>query len=558
MLWNMRLTTKLLFIVALGNLCAVLVALYCLYEVRAVILEERKASIRNLAEEAISVARYHQGLQASGKLDAESAQTGTINVIRNLRYGTTGYNYILAMDGMLILNPVAPQKEGKYALDSIDSHGKRFNEAQLAAGMKGGGFTEYWYPKPGTSDVVPKISYCSPFAEWRWVVCTGVYADDIDATFYREALDIGLPLTAAFALLGLVSVWIGRSIAIPIQRLPAMMQRLSEGDYTIGLDTDRRDEIGDIAKAVAIFRETSQAKREAEDRERQDTAKRVASASRLEHLTREFDGIAKATLEGVEVAAQNLHRTSDDMNQTAQDTAELIIEVASAASKTSCDVQTIAAAAEELSNSIHEIANQVAESSRMASSAASEAEVTTGQVRELAKAAEEIGAVLALINQIANQTNLLALNATIEAARAGEAGRGFAIVASEVKLLAGQTASATTEIARHISSIQSETNRAVGAISDICTTVRQIDAISSNIAHSIDEQGMATSEIARGVQHAVDGYQNVMEAINKVRSAATRSRTIAEVVLKASGKLDENCDILKGSVAGFLDGVRAG
>jgi methyl-accepting chemotaxis protein len=234
----------------------------------------------------------------------------------------------------------------------------------------------------------------------------------------------------------------------------------------------------------------------------------------------------------------------------------MVSEVASAATQTSANVQTVAAAAEELAASIHEISGQVADSSRIASGAVAEANRTTDQVRSLAKAANQIGDVVALINEIASQTNLLALNATIEAARAGEAGRGFAVVASEVKQLAGQTAKATTDIARHISGIQNETDEAVKAISAITETIRHIDTIGASIAAAVEEQGAATQEIARSVAEAANGARHVIDSIGGVEAAAAKARAMAGSVLDASGTLNQNCSSLKGSVVEFLDAVR--
>jgi methyl-accepting chemotaxis protein len=385
-----------------------------------------------------------------------------------------------------------------------------------------------------------------------------MYTDDVDAAFMKHAIVMGIGGIVALLLLGILSFLIGGSITTPIKHLSNIMRRLAQGELDVVIDTDRRDEIGEMAKAVEIFKKTGIAKRESEEREHRDLELRMANVNRLEGLTGGFDGFAKRAISEVEQAANSLQQTSAGLNETAKVTSTMVNEVASAATQTSANVQTVAAAAEELAASIHEISGQVADSSRIASGALAEADHATDQVRSLAKAANQIGDVVALINEIASQTNLLALNATIEAARAGEAGRGFAVVASEVKQLAGQTAKATTDIARHISGIQNETDEAVKAISAITETIRRIDTIGASIAAAVEEQGAATQEIARSVQQAADGSRHVIDSIGEVETAAAKTRTMAGCVLDASGALNQNCSSLKGSVVEFLDAVRIG
>jgi methyl-accepting chemotaxis protein len=361
---------------------------------------------------------------------------------------------------------------------------------------------------------------------------------------------LGSGAIAALIALASFSLMIGNSITAPIGRLAATMRDLADGNLQIDVETNRRDEIGMMAKAVEVFKKTGIAKRDLENEHR------MASAKRLEALAGGFDGVAKLAIGEVETAAGSLQQTSINLNESAKVTSTMVGEVASAATQTSANVQTVASAAEELAASIREITGQVAESSRIASAAVVEADRTTDQVRSLAKSANQIGDVVALINEIASQTNLLALNATIEAARAGEAGRGFAVVASEVKQLAGQTAKATTDIAQHISGIQGETDEAVKAISAITETIRRIDTIGTSIASAVEEQGAATQEIARSVQQAADGSRHVIDSIAEVEAAAAKARAMARSVHDASGALTKNCSSLKGSVVDFLDGVR--
>ncbi len=559
MLRNVRITHKILALIAIGVCCIGLVTAHNLVELRQIMIQDRRDSLRISVEEAVSLLNYYHAQFTKGVLDEKTAQTEAKNAIRGLRFGSGGYIYIFQTDGRSLVSGVNPDTEGQIKIDTTDPRGNKYIQAHINSARTGGGYDVYVTKKPGGSEALfEKTSYNSLFAPWNWVVGSGIYMDDIESAILKYTIFLGATCVIALLLLLLASFIVVRSITTPIKQLSDVMGRLSKGELDISIDTSRRDEVGAMAQAVEVFKQTGIAKREADEREHRETERRMASANRLNTLAVGFDGVAKRAIGEVEEAAGSLLQTSAGLNETAKVTSTKVAEVASAASETSANVQTVASAAEELAASIREISGQVAESSRIASSAVTEADRTTEQVRSLANAAQQIGDVVALINEIASQTNLLALNATIEAARAGEAGRGFAVVASEVKQLAGQTAKATTDIARHISGIQGETDEAVKAISAITETIRRIDTIGTSIAAAVEEQGAATQEIARGVQQAADGSRNVIESIGAVEAAAAKARAMAGNVLNASGALTQNCGALKGSVVDFLDGVRTG
>jgi len=245
------------------------------------------------------------------------------------------------------------------------------------------------------------------------------------------------------------------------------------------------------------------------------------------------------------------------MTGTAERTNQRAALVGSAASEASTRVQTVAAAAEELSSSITEISRQMAQSAAISGRAVETARRTDVTVRALAEGAEQIEHVAELISSIASQTNLLALNATIEAARAGEAGRGFAVVASEVKSLANQTAKATDEIRQQIASMQQVATSAVGAIRNIGQTIGQINEVTTAIAAAVEQQGAATREIARNIQHAAGGTSEVSSNIIGVSAASAEAGSAAGEVLDASGALRREADILRDEIHAFLANIRA-
>ena len=302
---------------------------------------------------------------------------------------------------------------------------------------------------------------------------------------------------------------LARSITRPLARMTSALKALAAGDRLVEVpETNRRDEIGEMAKAAEVFKANANSieRMMAEQKE----AKALAVAEQHATLNRMADSFEAEVGTMVKLLASGsgeLKTTAESLTGTAgQSTRQAGLMVASAEGA-SAGVQSVASAAEELSASIAEISRQVAQSTRMTGQAVAEAQRTDGIVRALADGAQKIGDVVGLITSIAGQTNLLALNATIEAARAGDAGKGFAVVASEVKNLAAQTGRATEEIGAQVTQIQAATKQAVEAISGISTTIEQISATATSIASAVEEQGAATAEIARNVQHTDGGLQ---------------------------------------------------
>ena len=270
-----------------------------------------------------------------------------------------------------------------------------------------------------------------------------------------------------------------------------------------------------------------------------------------------FEKNVLTVVEGVASASTELESTAQTMSSTAEHTAEQSSVVASATEQASGNVQTVAAAAEQLSSSVQEIGRQIEQAKEIAREAVETSERTNATVNTMAEMSQKIGEVVDLISDIAEQTNLLALNATIEAARAGEAGKGFAVVASEVKSLANQTAKATEDISRQIGEMQGVTKDTVGAIEQIRGVMGRIDEFTTAIASAVEEQNAATNEIARNAQEAAIGTQQVSSNIADVQQSATTSGESAGNVLSAAGELSRQSENLRARVQTFLEEVRA-
>ena len=365
-------------------------------------------------------------------------------------------------------------------------------------------------------------------------------------------------LAASATLCAAVGISVVRGICGPLSGMTAAMTRLAEGETSMAIPaTERRDEIGRMAAAVQVFKDSMiKAKRMAEEQEQARQAKERRTAQ-LDGLVRHFEAKVSGMVSQLSSGSCELEATAKAMSSTATRTNGQAATVTAAAAEASSGVGSVASAAEELSASIGEISRQVAQSERITNQAVADAQRTDGIVRALAEGAERIGHVVGLITNIAGQTNLLALNATIEAARAGDAGKGFAVVASEVKSLANQTARATEEIGSQIAQIQAATKEAVDAICAITGTIEQVSSISMSIAAAVEQQGAATAEIARNVQQTARSAQEMTATIGGVSQAATETGTAAEQVLSAAAGLSQQAEQLNIEMGSFIGSVRA-
>jgi methyl-accepting chemotaxis protein len=349
-----------------------------------------------------------------------------------------------------------------------------------------------------------------------------------------------------------------RSIVPPILKMVGAMGQLAGGDHSVEIPaTDKKDEIGLMARAVLIFKENMIKAKELAAKEAEAISARVARAARVNDLTETFDKDISTVLRSVASASTELQATASSMTATAEETSNQATAVAAATEEASTNVQTVAAASEELASSVNEISRQVAQSAAITQQAVAEADRTNTTVQGLFDDAASIGDVVKLISAIASQTNLLALNATIEAARAGEAGRGFAVVAAEVKSLAEQTAKATDQISAQVSSIQTSSTEALSAIKGITATISEINEIASAIASAVEEQGSATQEIARNVQQAALGTGEISSNVAGVQQAAGDTGAAAHQVLQASSELSKQSETMRGQVEAFLSNIKA-
>lgn len=385
---------------------------------------------------------------------------------------------------------------------------------------------------------------------------TGTAAASDSTAFLSTLFKILAPITvlgsAAVALL------ITRSLTAPIGTLTAVMGAMSAGNLAASVPgTDRRDEIGTMAKALETFRSQLL---EAQSEQARHTAAETQERDRLERRHAVVERFVQTMMQlsgQFNTASAELSTAARHLSSTAADTADQARSVAGSAEEASANVQTVASSVEELSASVHEIGERVNQSSGVSDTAYSEALQSADAVRGLSVAVSAISDVLTLIKGIADQTNLLALNATIEAARAGEAGRGFAVVASEVKDLAGQTAKATEEIAAKIGEIQDQTSGTVSSIEEIVRIISAVKDIAATIANAVEQQGIATAEIASSCQNAARGAGAVTDTIAEVGRSAETTGTASSQLMALSNDLSARAQALTEVVDTFVRDLEA-
>jgi methyl-accepting chemotaxis protein len=366
--------------------------------------------------------------------------------------------------------------------------------------------------------------------------------------------------TAVAALLALgMTMMMVRRVTKPLKAVTEALTILAEGRTDVEVQyADRHDEIGAIARTIAVFKNNRIERRQLEA-ERMSAEKLAIDQRKAElnQFVENFRAKISGIIERVLHSSGQFEKDARQLSVTARSTAEMSGQSADASRQASEHVRSAAAASNELSQSIVEISRQVKDSNSVAADAVKQANATDERMAELSAAGDRIGDVVKLITSIAEQTNLLALNATIEAARAGEAGRGFAVVAQEVKTLAAQTAKATDEISAHIVNMQRATEESVNAIKAIGLTIERISEITTSISSAVEQQGTATQSIAEGVQAAASGTLDVADNIERVARGAGETETTSGQMLGSAQALSEVSIHLRDEVEKFLDSVRA-
>ncbi|MDE1942610.1 MAG: methyl-accepting chemotaxis protein [Betaproteobacteria bacterium] len=520
---------KLNALIAVVMLGLFLISAFSLLTEKSQLLKDRQVKTQHLVQVAYKILEHEYELQAKGEVSEAQAQSAAISIIKSLRYDGNEYFWINDMHPNVIMHPTKPELDGKDVSDLKDPTGKRlFVEAVHVVKSGNEGYLSYKWPKPGFSQPVDKISYVKGFAPWGWVIGSGIYLDDVDTIFWssiKKQLAIVLLLSAFIYLMLQLII---RSIILPLTAIRLEIKAIRETrDLTRHVKISRRDEIGDIAIAfnemVDSFQGVIQRMvsgmhelRESSDHLHEASAS-VSDSSRLQR-----DATASMT-----AATEQMLVSIEHVSDNSRHTHEIALESGNLSSR---GEQIVRAAADEM-NRIAQAVNQ--------SSAA---------INQLGEESKQISAIVQTIKEIADQTNLLALNAAIEAARAGEQGRGFAVVADEVRKLAERTSKSTTEIASMIERIQVETSEAVismrrgservtegvnqaqlagSSMANIRTGAESVVGAVNEISIALQQQTIAGQEVAKGVEHIAHLADSNFSTVNDITQTAERLSALA-------------------------------
>jgi methyl-accepting chemotaxis protein len=555
-----RVFTRILVlaVLALGALAAF--GLFVMNESRTNLYEQKKADIRHVVEAGASLLASLERRVAAGEMTREQAQAEARKLLSAIRYEGNEYIFALDYNHVMTVHPTKPERVGKNLVDEKDPNGKFYIREFITVGKAGGGHVSYTFQLPQSTEFRDKVSYVAAFQPWNWVLASGVLIDDVEAMHGKMIKSVLIGLGVIGILLVIAAFAVTRSIVKPIGRLTVSLERLAGGDIEADVaGADRGDEFGTIARAAVGVRETVR-NRMRDQMQRDEESKSKAESERrafLGELATSLDRQIKAVADSVDAAAQELVSTARSM-QSVSDAARDEADQASQVSKVATDqAATVGQATSQLDGAVNEISSRVHESSKISQNAVTQIREAGSIVRTLSEASAEIGKVVSLIQAIAEQTNLLALNATIEAARAGEAGRGFAVVASEVKSLATQTAKATEEISGRINAVVGATEQAVTAIDGVDKTIARVNEIASTIAAAVEEQGATTSEIARAIGQTAQQTESLAASLGRLLRAAGDTNASSQTVVTSASGLSDQATSLKREVAQFVARMKA-
>ena len=534
-----NISTRLVLASGAAALALLFLGIVSIFTVNRIMLEDRETKTRHLVEVAHTLVAHYQKAQAAGLMSEAEAKKAALDAIRNLRYEDSEYFWVQDSNLKMVMHPIKPKLDGQDLSGIKDPEGvPLFQRMDEVVRDKGAGFVEYMWSKAGSEEPVPKISYVKGFTPWGWIIGSGIYLDDVRAVFWQSVINFVFLLILGLGLLQGLFWLISRSI---------LRQLGGEPRYAM------------------------------------EVAGRIAGGDLSQPISANQPGSVLQSIRDMQESLHNLfmkvHASAEQLTEGSRALSESAEQISAASSRQAESSSTVAAAVEEMAVSIGEVAEIAKQTEENSADTARHAKASEGlvsdtgvrieavadtvnqateQIHTLRSRSDQIGGIATVIREIANQTNLLALNAAIEAARAGEMGRGFSVVADEVRVLAERTTQATSEIADMVAHVQSDTQTAVSSMENAVPQVqegldyaRRVAEVLEQIRTQSDDSVGKAHDAAHATREQSTAMEDIARHVERIASMAEETHETVKINTEQSRLLEQLAEELRTSMARF-------